>query len=77
MAEVDDTTGFLKKAGLTVIDDRDPAVDAEKMQLSNFSLLEDRETKQIELYVPKLGANRDDKWRSDAYRYLIDVPDTV
>lgn len=74
MAEVDEETGFLVKASRTVVDDRDPAADSEKLQLSNFTLLDDRESGRIELYVTKLGANREDFWRSDAHRYLIEVP---
>jgi len=74
MAEVDEVTGFLKRDTFTVIADRDPETDSEQLQLSNFSLLDDRETGRIELYVTKLGANRDDRWRSDAYCYFIEVP---
>ena len=74
MAEVDELTGFLKRDTFTVIADRDPETDSEQLQLSNFSLLDDRETGRIELYVTKLGANRDDRWRSDAYCYFIEVP---
>jgi hypothetical protein len=74
MAEVDEVTGFLKHDTFTVIAGRDPETDAEQLQLSNFSLLDDRETGRIELYVTRLGADRDDRWRSDAYRYFIEVP---
>ncbi len=73
MAEVDEETGFLKRKTYTVIEDRDPETESEALQLSNFGLLEDRETKNIELYLTKLGANKEDKWRSDAYRYIIEV----
>jgi len=73
MAEVDEQTGFLKRETYTVIDNRDPKKESEALQLSNFGLLEDRETKDIELYLTKLGANREDQWRSDAYRYIIEV----
>ena len=72
-AEVDETTGFLKKDTFSIVDDRDPATESEKLQLSNFSLLDDRETGSIELYVTKLGADPDDHWHSDAYRYVIEV----
>jgi hypothetical protein len=72
-AAVNEKTGFLEKMTLRVIDDRDPAVDSEKMQLSNFTLLEDRETGTIELDVTRLGANPDDFWGSSAYRYYIEV----
>jgi hypothetical protein len=73
LAEVDETTGFLKRDTFTVIDDRDPEHDAEGMQLSNFGLLDDRETGTIELYVTRLGANPADRWQSDAYRYRIEL----
>lgn len=73
MAQVDEETGFLIKSTYTVIDDRDPQTESEKMQLSNFVLLENRETQAIELYVTKLGAHPEDFWRSDAYRYFIEI----
>ena len=73
MAEVDEETGFLKRDTHTVIDDRDPEVESERLQLSNFGLLEDRETQRIELYLTKLGADPDDLWRSSAYRYAIEL----
>jgi hypothetical protein len=56
-----------------VIDELNPELDSEKLQLSNFCLLDDRETKNIELYMTKLGANREDFYRSDVYRYIIEV----
>ena len=74
MAEIDEETGFLKRDSFAVIADRDPDTESDQMQLSNFSLLDDRETGRIELYVTRLGADREDRWRSDAYRYFIDVP---
>jgi len=73
MAEVEEETGFLVKGSRTIVEDRDPATESEKLQLSNFTLLDDRETGRIELSMTKLGANRDDFWRSDAYRYCIEV----
>ena len=71
MAEVDEETGFLKKGTKTVVDDRDPETDSPQLQLSNFTLLEDRETRDVELYLTRLGATPGDLWRSDAYRYRI------
>ena len=71
MAEVCEETGFLKRETCTVIDDRDPQTDSEQLQLSNFSLLEDREAGDIELYLTRFGARNEDQWRSDAYRYTI------
>lgn len=74
MAELDEETGFLKRDTFTVIADRDPDTESDQLQLSNFSLLDDRETDRIELYVTRLGADGDDRRRSDAHRYFIEVP---
>lgn len=63
----------LKRETYTVMDDRDQKTESESLQLSNFGLLEDRETKIIEFYLTKLGANGEDRWRSDAYRHIIEV----
>ena len=74
MGEVSDETGLLKRGTIAVVDDRNPEEDSEALQLSNFSLLEDRETQDIELYMTRFGARPDDMWRSDAYMYRI-VPE--
>lgn len=47
--------------------------DGEQLQLSNFSLLLDRETGLIELYLVKLGQRKASTWRADCWRYFIDV----
>ena len=59
---------------MTVIDARDPEKDSEHLQLTNFGLLEDRETGKIELYMTHLGAKgpEPDTWEADTYRYMID-----
>ena len=54
IAEVDDTWGHLIKKTLTVIDTK-AENESEKLQLSNFSILEDRETGNIEILLSKLG----------------------
>lgn len=70
IAEVDESIPALKHDTLTVIDDKG-AEDSPKLQLSNFSLLEDRETGAIEIYLTRLGADQDDFWGSDAYKYTL------
>jgi len=74
VAEVDEENVCLIKDTVTVIDTRDPERDSEHLQLSNFCLLEDRETKVVELYMTRLGARgpEPDLWTSDTYRYFID-----
>lgn len=62
-----------KKDTVTVIDDRDPEKDSEEVQLSNFSLLEDRETGDMEVYLIRLGerGGGPEVWTADAYRYML------
>ena len=70
IAEVDETIPTLKKGTVTVIDDL-AAGESAKLQLSNFSLLENRETHDLEVYLTRLGADPDDFWGSDAYKYTL------
>lgn len=72
IAQVDQEQGLLLKDTCTVIDDRDPEKDAPSLQLSNFTLLENRETLNLEVYLTRLGANKNDFWRSDAYKYTVE-----
>lgn len=64
--------GLLVKESLATIDTRREG-DGEKLQLSNFSILQDRETGLIELYLSKHGQREDSPWQADCWRYLIDV----
>jgi hypothetical protein len=70
IGEVDESVPALKRDTVTVIDDRGPE-DSDKLQLSNFTIFEDRETHRIELYLTRLGANPADFWGSDAYKYTL------
>ena len=72
IVEVSDR-GLLIKETLTVIDTRG-AGDGPELQLSNFSMLQDRETGQTELYLSRLGQRAANLWHADCYRYIIDVP---
>ena len=56
IAEVDETIPALKRKTVTIIDDRQPQ-DSKHLALTNFSLLEDRETHQLEIYLRRIGAN--------------------
>ena len=71
IVEIDEEQVAFKKDTLTVIDDRDR--DSEDVQFSNFSLLENRETLDMELYMTRLGENGggDDTWSADCCRYLL------
>lgn len=72
IVEVNDR-GLLVKETLTVIDTRGDS-DGPDLQLSNFSLLQDRETGRIELYLSRLGQRAAHPWHADCYRYLVEVP---
>jgi hypothetical protein len=53
-----------------VIDDRDQEKDTEKVQMSNFSLIEDRETNDVEISLTRLGKN-ENTWSAHAYKYTL------
>jgi len=54
ICEVDEEWGCLRKETLTVIDTKRPG-EADVLQLSNFNVLEDRETGDLEIRLTKLG----------------------
>ena len=74
IAEVNETIPALKKDTVTLIDDRDPKRDSEYVQISNLSLLEDRETHQMEIYLTRLGEKghkEPEVYTADAYKYTL------
>jgi hypothetical protein len=73
MVEIDGESPSFKKDTVTVIDDRDPKRDSRHLQLSNFSLLEDRETQDMEVYLTRLGENGGGAkiWTANAYKYTL------
>lgn len=71
MAEVNES-GLLMKNTRITIDQREEG-DTEKVQLSNFSILQNRENGIIEVYLNKLGQHEGFTWWADCYRYFIDV----
>jgi len=66
IAEVDERVPALKKDTATVIDDRGPD-DPARLALSNFSLLEDRETHELLLFMTRVG----DREGDSVYRYRL------
>jgi hypothetical protein len=70
LAEVDEEKAALKKSTLTVIDNRGPG-DTEGLQLSNFSLLENGETGDLEIYLSRLGEKPGSVFSANAYKYTI------
>ncbi len=75
IVEIDEQGPSFKKNTLTVIDDRDPDRDSEHLQLSNFSLLENSETLNLEIYLTRIGENGggDDRWTASAYKYTLEM----
>ena len=75
IVEIDEQGPSFRKEGMTVIDDRDPTNDSEFLQLSNFSLLENRETRNLEIYLTRLGENGggEDTWTANSYKYTLDL----
>lgn len=70
IAEVDEEIPAIRRDTVTPIDDRRPP-DSPRLQLSNFSLLEDREDHRLEIYLTRLGENPGDFWGADAYKYTL------
>ena len=72
IAEVDDASGLLKRETVTVIADRSP-YQGPQVQFSNFSLLEDRETHALELYLTTYGQEPNSQhWATaDAWKYTV------
>jgi hypothetical protein len=70
LAEVDEQTGRLKRSTVTAIDDRHPG-QSDRIQFSNFSLLEDRETRRIEMLLTVYSEDPSDWRNADGYKYTL------
>lgn len=70
IAEVDERIPALKKSTLTVIDDRQPE-DTAAVQFSNFSVLENRETRDVEVFLTRLGEKGGSAFSANAYKYIL------
>jgi hypothetical protein len=70
IAEIDEEKIAVKKNTLTVIDDRQPT-DSAELQLSNFSVLENRETKDLELFLTRYGEHSGSIYSANAYKYTL------
>lgn len=70
IAEVDEATLGLKKDTVTQIDTRQPG-EGERLQLSNFWLLEDPETHNLEIYLTRLSEIPDKTFTANAYKYTL------
>jgi hypothetical protein len=69
---VDEKIPALKKNTMTVIDERAPE-DTAAVQFSNFTLLENRQTRDLEIYLTRLGENAGSTFSANAYKYILKV----
>jgi len=76
--EIDDTYGFAKKDTVVEIDTMREG-ESDKVQLSNFGILQDRETGNIEIHLTKIGQfwphRCDSVWKSEPWKYVIELDD--
>ncbi len=73
ICEVDDETSLLKKSSYTVIDTKREG-ESEQIQLSNFSVYENRETQNIHLCLTKSGQfEGDPPFEAETWEYIISV----
>ena len=73
IAVIDEETGCLIKDSMRVIDKWEPG-QADDVQLSNFTFIENRETEDFEIYLCKLGEYVDEKiFKGNAYKYTISL----
>jgi hypothetical protein len=70
IAEVDEERAAIKRKTVTAIDDRLPG-QPEALQFSNFSLLENRQTHQFELWLTQYGEREESVFTADAYHYTL------
>ena len=70
IAEVEESLPALRKSTVTAIDDRRPE-QTDQVQFSNFSLLEDRETGDLELYLTTYGQVPESVWTADCFKYTL------
>jgi hypothetical protein len=76
MAEIDESAAAIRRETVTMIDDRDPNTHSLNFQLSNFSLFENRETRNFELFLTTYGQEKGHAdWASaDCYHYTLTFP---
>ena len=63
----------MRRDSLLLVDDRAPNEPAE-LQISNFNVLENRETLDIEIYLTRIGEVADHFWQGAVYRYTFSPP---
>ena len=75
IVEVDETYGTAKKESYTVIDTRREG-ESDKVQLSNFGILQDRETGVLEIRLTKFGQKEGEpQYNAESWVYKITLPE--
>ena len=74
IGEVDESSGRLKRETLSVIADREPTQGAQ-VQFSNFSLIENRVTHDLEIYLTSYGQEpKAEDWATaDCWKYSVTI----
>jgi len=67
---IDEERMAVCRDSLVCVDDRQ-AGEPEALQLSNFCILEDRDTLDIEIYLTRVGQNAAHFWQAPVYRYVF------
>lgn len=73
IAEIDEDNLTVRRESVQLVDDRREG-EADTVQLSNFCLLEDRQTLDVEIYLTRIGADGNDFWHAGVHRYLFSPP---
>ena len=73
IAEIDEGATAVVKDSLIPVDDRGDD-EPEALQLSNFCILENRETLDVEIYMTRIGENAEHFWQAGVYRYIFSPP---
>ena len=73
IAEIDEDELAVRRESLVLVDTRREG-DSEGLQLSNFSVIENRESLDIEIYLTCIGANRDHYWQAGVDKYIFAPP---
>jgi len=72
--QIDEENVSVVKNSAILIDDRRSG-DPEGVQLSNFSVIENPETLEFEIYLSKIGQDPDHLWNADVYKYTVTIGD--
>jgi hypothetical protein len=70
IAEIDETKPAIIRKTLSIIDDYDPKTQTAAVQFSNFSLVENRETHDYDLYMTVWG-EFPTVYQANVYKYAI------